>query len=169
MWPVQRSRDSPLKTFLKNDFPISVGVGEVHSLYRVESGRTSRVLKDSQLLPCFYFILLPAQCSLHCHFQKHWRSLTLPAPEPFECKLDMFLASPHGSFWSLSVLHLLNQWPFIYLTFNSKISSYFPDIFFVCIWGFWLFFLLLLFLRSHFVLLQKWVNLGVYFPSTILT
>ena len=46
-----------LKLFLRMIFHISVGVGEVHSLYRVESGRTSRVLKDSQLLPCFYFIL----------------------------------------------------------------------------------------------------------------
>lgn len=62
------------------------------------------------------------------------------SPEPFECKLDMFLAILHCSFWSLSVLHLLNQWPFIYLTFNSKISSYFPDILFVCIWGFGCFF-----------------------------
>lgn len=131
-------------------FHSSVGVGEVHSFYRVESERTSRVLKDSQLLPCFYFILSPTQCSLHYHFQKHWRSLTLPAAEPFECKLDMFLAILHCSFWSLSILHLLNQWPFIYLTFNSKISSYFPDILFVCICGFWLFFFLLsLFLRSH--------------------
>lgn len=129
-----------LKLFWRIIFHISVGVGEVHSLYGVESGRTSRVLKDSQTtFTIFLFHSFTHSVFPSLPFQKQQRSLVLPASEPFECKSGMFLAILHWRLRSLAVLDLLNQWPFIYLIFIvSKISGFLPDIFervfFVCLY-----------------------------------